>query len=237
MINYTDILIEALEDNHIEFLGVYHSKNKLSLKKNMIEDLYIEWFLAKAQIIDRDFYIERNVFIDKCIERVILMMQVLKDDKSRHEEFIQFGFMFTALGGMKKVMESADSETETPEFLTTLLNQVRMKAIYQWLYENNYIDVDVDSWLYWFSLQSWINKKQKPAKIKWTKAAYHLPNVVYLICGNMNKFTEAAMKKSFTLQKSSKFQNLTTNNIKSNKEPYKSLYNMIGYKERIIKDL
>ncbi len=111
MINYTDILIEALEDNHIKFLGVYHSKNKLSLKKNMIEDLYIEWFLSKAQIIDRDFYIESNVFIDKCLERVILMMQVLKDDKSRHEEFIQFGFMFTALGGMKKAMDDAEPET------------------------------------------------------------------------------------------------------------------------------
>lgn len=131
----------------------------------------------------------------------------------------------------------ADNEAPKDEKLTTGLNQVRMKAIHQWLQANKYINVDIDSWLYWFSLQTWLNKKKKPSKIKWTNAAYHLPNVVYLICGNMNKFTEKAMQKSFTLQKGSKFQKVTTNNIKRDKEPYKSLYKIIEYAEKNIKDL
>ena len=124
-----------------------------------------------------------------------------------------------------------------PAKLTTELNQVRMKSIHQWLKENKYIDVDVDSWLYWFDLQSWISKKKKPAKIKWNKAVYHLTNVVYILCGNMNKQTETAMQEIFQIPKGSKFQKLTKENIQKDVDPYKSLYNMIEFSERNIKDL
>ena len=123
--------------------------------------------------------------------------------------------------------------------LSTGLNQVRMKAIHKYLSDKDYIDVDIDSWLYWFSLQSWINKKKKPAKIKWLAAAYHVPNVVYLICGNMQKSTKIAMENSFSLPKGSKYQNmtLTENDPKRDKEPYKSIYNMMEMAERELKDL
>ena len=126
-----------------------------------------------------------------------------------------------------------------PAKLTTELNQVRMKAIHQWLKENKYIDVDIDSWLYWFDLQTWNSKKKNPAKIKWIGAVYHLTNVVYLLCGkNMNKQTETAMKEIFQIQKKGgKFQKVTTNNIQRDVEPYKSLYSMMNYAERNIKDL
>ena len=112
-----------------------------------------------------------------------------------------------------------------------------MKRIHQWLMENNYIDVDVDSWLFWFDLESWKYKKKKPAKIKWNEAVYHLTNVVYILCGNMNKQTETAMKEIFQIPKGSKFQKLTKNNIQRDVDPYKTLYNMIEYSERNIKDL
>lgn len=141
----------------------------------------------------------------------------------------------------KSIFEKFEGKGITPpppSKLTTELNQVRMKAIHQWLKENKYIDVDVDSWLYWFDLQTWNNKKKNPAKIKWIGAVYHLTNVVYLLCGNnMNKQTETAMKEIFQIPKGGKFQKVTKKNIQRDVEPYKSLYSMMKYAERNIKDL
>jgi hypothetical protein len=138
-----------------------------------------------------------------------------------------------------KKKEKSFEPKQGSEFLTTKLNQVRMKALHQWLTEKNFIDVDVDSWLYWFNLQTWINKKKQPIKIKWIGTAYHLPNVVFLICGNMNKQTETAMQKSFILPKGSNFQKMTitAKDKKRSIEPYKSIYNIMEMADRNIKDL
>lgn len=242
MINYTDILGEAYEDNHVNFVNYFHSKEKFSVRKDRIEIMYFEWFLAKAQIVERDFFIDGDRFIQRCSNECTIVLSVLAKDESKKNMILDFTFMLSALNLMCKAIDEApedEDEAEAPEDekLTTELNQVRMKAIHQWLQANKYINVDIDSWLYWFSLQTWLNKKKKPSKIKWTNAAYHLPNVVYLICGNMSKFTEKAMQKSFTLQKGSNFQKVTNDNIKRDKEPYKSLYKIIEYAEKNIKDL
>ncbi|HRG19190.1 MAG TPA: hypothetical protein PLP39_08875 [Flavobacterium lutivivi] len=153
------------------------------------------------------------------------------------DQFLKFSDMVEQEYKDKMQQEIKAPDTSTPVKLTTKLNQIRMKAIHQWLTEKKYIDVDVESWLYWFDLQTWINKKKKPVKIQWIGAAYHLTNVVYILCENMNKQTETAMKKAFQLPKESKFQKLTADNIKRDKEPYKSLYKMIEFSDRNIKDL
>lgn len=126
-------------------------------------------------------------------------------------------------------------ETDIILLLNTQLTQVRMKEIHQYLFENEYIDVDINSWLYWFSKQTWNNKKKNPSQIKWIDAAYHLTNTVYLICGNMEVYTETAMKKAFKLPTGRKFQKNTLNKEKNqmrDKEPYKSLYHLIEWSER-----
>ena len=117
------------------------------------------------------------------------------------------------------------------DFLITPIERPRLISIHTYLSENKYIDVDIDSWLYWFSKQSWINQKKKPSKIKWTGAAYHLTNVVYLICGNMEVQTETAMKKAFTL-KTGNFQKLTKDNIKG--KFYTDIKNILNWAERFL---
>ena len=129
-------------------------------------------------------------------------------------------------------LTNTDNNNLNVELLSTKLNQVRMKAIHQYLSDGKYIDVDVDSWLYWFSLQTWTNKKKKPSIIRWTRAVYHLTNVVYLICDNMNIQTITAMKGAFNLKDIPK---LTKQNIKG--PFYNDLKKMIGWAEREIKDL
>lgn len=121
-------------------------------------------------------------------------------------------------------------------FLSTACNIVRMTEIHQYLKKYKYIDVDevVGSWLYWFSLQSWQYTKKNPTKIKWIGAAYVLTNVVYILCGNMTKETEQAMKNAFVLPKGKKFQKKT--NIDFSKKPYKSIREKINFAERFIKD-
>lgn len=128
---------------------------------------------------------------------------------------------------------------KTKEFLSTKLNQPRMKAIHQYLYEEMYIEPDEASWLYWFDLQPWLSKKKKPSRIKWKKASSVLSNVIYILCGNMGVKTETAMKSTFVLPKGTNFQKMTITKKKpqSDKEPYKSIHNMIEFAERYIKDL
>jgi len=137
----------------------------------------------------------------------------------------------------KRELYKDENKGEKSVFLTTKLNQVRMKAIHQYLYDKKLIDVDevVGNWLYWFSLQSWQDTKRKPAKIKWIGAAYVLTNVVYILCENMTKETEQAMKNAFKLPKGSKFQKKT--NIDYLKDPYKSIIEKFNFAERYLKDL
>jgi len=106
---------------------------------------------------------------------------------------------------------------------TTKLDQSRMKAIHQYLYEEKFIEPDEASWLYWFDLQPWLSKKKNPGRIKWNKASYHLTNVVYILCGNMAVNTEKVMERAFILQNGRHFQkkqylinqkNLTRNYMK-----------------------
>jgi hypothetical protein len=127
----------------------------------------------------------------------------------------------------------ADNITEfitVSDFLTTTVERIRLIEIHKYLSDKKYIDVDVYSWLYWFSKQTWTNTKGKPKRIKWIGAVYHLTNVVYLICGNMNIQTETAMKKAFELPKEAKFQSLTVKNIKG--DFYTDLKNKIQWAER-----
>jgi hypothetical protein len=128
----------------------------------------------------------------------------------------------------KNLFENFEPKSES-EFLITKVERTRLIEIHTYL-SGKYIDVDVDSWLYWFSKQTWTNKKEKPKRIKWIGAVYHLTNVVYLICGNMNIQTETAMKKAFELPKGAKFQSLTVKNIKG--DFYTDLKNMIVWAER-----
>lgn len=123
--------------------------------------------------------------------------------------------------------------------LETKLNTVRMTVIHQYLVDKKYIECDINTWLYWFTLRTWNDQNKKPQPIKWTGAAYILTNVVYQICGNMNKQTETVMQKSFVLPKGSNFQNMTITKKKplNDKEPYKSIHNMMKFAERYIKDL
>lgn len=83
MINYTDILGEAYEDNHVNFVNYFHSKEKLSVRKDRIEIMYIEWFLAKAQIVERDFFIDGDSFIQRCLNQCTILLPVLARDESK----------------------------------------------------------------------------------------------------------------------------------------------------------
>jgi len=129
-----------------------------------------------------------------------------------------------------KVTQKAVQPQPESTLLITAVERSRMIEIYKYLSEKKYIDVDVDSWLYWFSKHTWTNQKKKPSTIKWIEAAYHLPNVVYLICGNMEVQTESAMKKAFKLPTGSKFQKLTTKNI--NGDFYNNIKNKLNWAER-----
>lgn len=111
--------------------------------------------------------------------------------------------------------------------LSTKLDQPRMKAIHQYLYEENYIENDEPSWLFWFDLQPWLSKKKNPSRIKWNKASYVLTNVVYILCGNMGVKTDTAMKNAFVLPKGRDFQNKTVFN--KAKEPYKTILEKMRY--------
>lgn len=155
---------------------------------------------------------------------------------NRNVNFADIEYIKQSINEAKEKIVGKEA-TPPPAKLTTKLNQVKMKAIHQWMTENNYIDVDVDSWLFWFDLQTWISKKKKPTKIKWNKAVYHLTNVVSILCENMNKQTETAMKDAFQLPNGGEFQKKTAGNIQRDKEPYKSLYNMIEFADRNIKNL
>lgn len=126
--------------------------------------------------------------------------------------------------------ENTDSENTVPDRLTTTVERTRLIEIHKYLVDRKYIVVDINSWLYWFSKHTWIDNKKSPSKIKWIGAAYHLPNVIYLICGNMEKSTEEAMKNAFTLPSGKSFQKLTAKNIKG--AFYKDIENMLKWAER-----
>lgn len=140
MINYTDILIEAYEDNHIEFLGFINTKEKLSIKKEYIEIMYIQWFLSKAQIMERDYFIESDSFIEKCIKQCLLLMQATKGKP----ELVEFGFIFTALNEMFKVMNNTGVEQKPFAGLLKELDDKQLEQLFKFLttrqeHEGNYI--------------------------------------------------------------------------------------------------
>jgi hypothetical protein len=138
-----------------------------------------------------------------------------------------------------KATQKAVQPQPDNHFLNTTVERTRLIEIHTYL-SKKYIDVDVDSWLYWFSKQTWTNKKEKPKRIKWIGAVYHLTNVVYLICGNMNIQTETAMKEAFELPKGTKFQQMTIvkepktekQHKKNNNQLYTDLKKMIVWAER-----
>ena len=76
MINYTDILFEAYEDNHINFIDYFHSKEKKSIRNQRIEAMYFEWFFAKAQIIERDFFINIETFFRNALTNANWLLEV-----------------------------------------------------------------------------------------------------------------------------------------------------------------
>lgn len=113
MIIYTDILGEAYEDNHVNFVNYFHSKEKLSVRKDRIEIMYIEWFLAKAQIVERDFFIDGDSFIQRCLNECTIILPVLAKDESNKNMILDFTFMLSALNLMCKAIDEApEDETE-----------------------------------------------------------------------------------------------------------------------------
>ena len=120
MINYTDILGEAYEDNHVNFVNYFHSKEKLSVRKDRIEIMYIEWFLAKAQIVERDFFIDGDSFIQRCLNGCTIILPVLAKDESNKNMILDFTFMLSALNLMCKAIDEApedeaEVDNETPK--------------------------------------------------------------------------------------------------------------------------
>ena len=156
-------------------------------------------------------------------------LQKLERLKSEQLDFITLDRVDLMINYCKSILEP---KSQSNEFFTTQLNQVRMKAIHKYLSDEKYINVDIDSWLYWFGLKTWTNKKMKPQKIKWLAASYILSNVVFIICDNFKNDTERTMQNVFTLQKGGKFQNKTT--VDRTKKPYKTLYEKIEMAEHSI---
>ena len=118
MINYTDILGEAYEDNHVNFVNYFHSKEKFSVRKDRIEIMYFEWFLAKAQIVERDFFIDGDSFIQRCSNECTIVLQVLAKDESKKNMILDFTFMLSALNLMRKAIDEApedEAEAEAPK--------------------------------------------------------------------------------------------------------------------------
>jgi hypothetical protein len=116
---------------------------------------------------------------------------------------------------------------------STKIDQIRMKAIHQYLYEEGFIDYDEASWLYWFDLQPWGNKKKSPSKIQWNKASYILSNIIFIICGNLEVRTETVMKNVFSLRKGKQFQKKTV--FDRTKIPYKIIYDKMEMAHHSIK--
>lgn len=116
MINYTDILGEAYEDNHVNFVNYFHLKEKFSVRKDRIEIMYFEWFLAKAQIVERDFFIDGDSFIQRCLNQCTIVLSVLARDESKKNMITEFMLMFSALDLMCKAIDEApEDEDEAPE--------------------------------------------------------------------------------------------------------------------------
>lgn len=185
-----------------------------------------------------DYEVDYNFTDKQPYEYICRTLELNKGLIVNCQQIVEFVKMAEDLYLNNNATSAPDTATKKtqPMKLTTELNQVRMKAIHQWLTGNSYIKVDIESWLYWFDLQTWINKKKNPSKIKWIGAVYHLTNVVYLLCGNMNKQTETAMKNIFQIPEGREFQKVTEKNIQKDVEPYKSMDSMMNYAERFIKD-
>ena len=110
MINYTDIVREAYEDNHINFVDYFHAKEKKSIKNQRIEAMFFEWFLAKAQVIERDFFINIDTFIPNCLNQCTIVIRGLSATNEKNSMIIDLSFMLLALDKMNKTMDEADEQ-------------------------------------------------------------------------------------------------------------------------------
>jgi hypothetical protein len=227
--------IDEIEFDYLQIIEKLHTINEIEVPT------YVDMYHKNSELKNDSFYWQIMVACGKFYAQK--MDTIYNPDNGSKQEDWNFRQEMWNLRYKKRnhvieeycKLKGAELErSKQNDLLTTIskLNQVRMKAIHQYLSDNKYIDIDEASWLYWFSLQTWQNTNKKPSKIKWIGAPYHLPNVVYLICGNMNNQTKAALKTAFELKEVAK---LTKKNIKG--VFYDDLKKMIGWAEREIKDL
>jgi hypothetical protein len=178
MIDYADILIEAYRDNELQVIDILSEKQLLSIKKGRIECVYIEWFLSKAQIVERDYFIEPDSFIDNCLKHSLCVLQSFKGKKDN--KIIYFGFMFTALCEMSKAIKQEDRLKPT---LLTIYgkNETKLTNFHYAVVEAKLIASDLESWLYWFVGKPCGN----PQQIKWLTKRTELRYFINKICPDL----------------------------------------------------
>ncbi len=240
--------LESLKNLASDVLTLYDRVNSLPFDYNTIGGnthllLYTNDFREPHIMICKDDYYNGKKWTWRIIwdndwrpeDYELLSKSCITTEPKSINELVRNDMISKRTSIISNILSDIEPQSSTV-FLSTKYNVTRMTAIHQYLKENKYIDVDevVGSWLYWFSLQSWQYTKKNPTKIKWIGAAYVLTNVVYILCGNMTKETEQAMKNAFVLAKGKKFQKKT--NIDFSKKPYKSIGEKINFAERYIKD-
>ncbi len=110
MINYIDLLFEAYQDNAVDFERIFYNKKiTLSLKKEMLTAMYLEWFISKAQIVERDLFIDSETFFKKCYENIVPLRTALKTEKKDKKILLGFAFMTIPLAEIQ-LMETAPEE-------------------------------------------------------------------------------------------------------------------------------
>ena len=198
------------------------------LIKQLNSDSYKE-YIIREQITEEDILEINNMIIKINAKAIILHAKrtskaliTTKDVETVQKSLVRYNKEFYS--------EPID---DSKLRFSTKLDQIRMKAIHQYLYDEGYIEFDEASWLYWFDLQPWLNKKKNPSKIQWNKASYILSNIIYIICGNMEVRTETVMKNAFSLRKGKQFQKKTI--FVRTKIPYKNIYEKIEMAHHSIK--
>lgn len=70
--------------------------------------MFFEWFLAKAQIVERDFFINIDTFILNCLNQCSIVIRGLSAVNEKDSMIVDLSFMLLALDKMNKTMAEAD---------------------------------------------------------------------------------------------------------------------------------
>lgn len=198
MINYINLLFEAYQDNAVDFERIFYNKKiTLSLKKEMLTAMYLEWFISKAQIVERDLFINSETFFKKCYENIVPLMTVLKTEKKDKKILLGFAFMMIPLAEIQ-LMETAPEKHGYPVIDKDIFSDT------DWIY-NTFVNKVFtgskecfDAWL--------VNGYTHPERLIWTLTSrQNKPNYAQLrlfvdIITNTDTCKDAYFKKVWGIE-------------------------------------